>query len=197
MFKQHRVYDESGISMLPMLLMPFAQLPVTLGMFFAVKRLCALPLKQLHHSSISFLPDLTIPDPYYILPIVSAVLMNLQLSVRVSSPRYYELFFLVSNAIWASDMAVTADCTTEQSTHCHAPNVKFTAFISEDPAPTARACDGLRLRIGCALAPMLPVPATTATTVRTSGKIQSGAARRRVSFVMISCSTGTESSAGT
>jgi len=92
--KQRRVYDESGVSMLPMLLMPFAQLPVTLGMFFAVKRLCALPLEQLHHSGVSFLPDLTVPDPYYVLPIVSAVLMNLQLSVS------------------ASDMAASADRTT-------------------------------------------------------------------------------------
>lgn len=84
--KQRRVYEESGVSMLPMLLMPFAQLPVSLGMFFGVKRLCALPLEQLHQSGVSFLPDLTLADPYYVLPIVSAVLMNLQLSVRICSP---------------------------------------------------------------------------------------------------------------
>ena len=84
--KQRRVYEESGVSMLPMLLMPFVQLPVTLGMFFGVKRLCALPLEQLHQSGVSFLPDLTVADPYYVLPIASAVLMNLQLSVRIFSP---------------------------------------------------------------------------------------------------------------
>jgi len=71
--KQRRVYEESGVSMLPMLLMPFVQLPVTLGMFFGVKRLCALPLEQLHWSGVSFLPDLTVADPYYVLPIASAV----------------------------------------------------------------------------------------------------------------------------
>ncbi|KAI0248363.1 60Kd inner membrane protein-domain-containing protein [Lactifluus subvellereus] len=92
--KQRRVYEESGVSMLPMLLMPFVQLPVTLGMFFGLKRLCVLPLEQLHWSGVSFLPDLTIPDPYYVLPIASAVLMNLQLLVS------------------ASDMAATADRTT-------------------------------------------------------------------------------------
>jgi YidC/Oxa1 family membrane protein insertase len=80
--KQRKVYEESGVSMLPMLLMPFVQLPVTLGMFFAVKRLCALPLEQLHWSGVSFLPDLTVPDPYYVLPIAAAVLMNVQLRVR-------------------------------------------------------------------------------------------------------------------
>jgi YidC/Oxa1 family membrane protein insertase len=84
--KQRKVYEETGVSMLPMLLMPFVQLPVTLGMFFGVKRLCVLPLEQFHWSGVSFLPDLTVPDPYYILPIASAVLMNLQLHVRPSPP---------------------------------------------------------------------------------------------------------------
>ena len=82
--KQRRVYEESGVSMLPMLLMPFVQLPVTLGMFFGVKKLCALPLEQLHWSGVSILPDLTVPDPFYVLPIAAAVLMNVQLRVRIS-----------------------------------------------------------------------------------------------------------------
>ena len=80
--KQRRVYEESGVSMLPMLLMPFVQLPVTLGMFFGVKRLCTLPLEQLHWSGVSFLPDLTVADPFYVLPVAAAVLMNVQLKVR-------------------------------------------------------------------------------------------------------------------
>ena len=42
-----KVYEESGMSVLPMLV-PFVQLSVTLGMFFGVKRLCTLPPKQLH-----------------------------------------------------------------------------------------------------------------------------------------------------
>ncbi|KAN0134340.1 cytochrome oxidase [Lactarius tabidus] len=92
--KQRRVYEESGVSMLPMLLLPFVQLPVTLGMFFGVKKLCVLPLEQLHWSGVSFLPDLTVADPLYMLPIAAAVLMNVQLKVG------------------ASDMAATADRTT-------------------------------------------------------------------------------------
>ena len=79
--KQRRVYEESGVSMLPMLLMPFVQLPVTLGMFFGVKKLCTLPLEQLHWSGVSFLPDLTVADPFYVLPVAAAVLMNVQLKV--------------------------------------------------------------------------------------------------------------------
>ncbi|KAI9508358.1 60Kd inner membrane protein-domain-containing protein [Russula earlei] len=92
--KQRRVYEESGVSMIPMMMMPFVQLPVTLGMFFGIKRLCALPVEQLHWSGVSFLPDLIVPDPYYVLPIASAVLMNLQLSAG------------------AGDMVATADRAT-------------------------------------------------------------------------------------
>ena len=90
--QQRKVYEESGVSMLPMLLMPFVQLPVTLGMFFGIKHLCTLPLEQLHWSGVSFLPDLTVPDPYFILPIASAVLMNLQLHVRASPPSVLNYF---------------------------------------------------------------------------------------------------------
>ena len=82
--KQHRVYEESGVTMLLLLLLPFVWLPVTLGMFFGVKRLRGLLLEQLHSSSVLILPDLTVPDPFYVLLIAAAVLMNAQLSVRAS-----------------------------------------------------------------------------------------------------------------
>jgi YidC/Oxa1 family membrane protein insertase len=108
--KQRKVYEESGVSMLPMLLMPFVQLPVTLGMFFGVKGLCALPLEQLHWSGVSFLPDLTVPDPYYILPIVSAVLMNVQLHVRASPPSVLcgtiPLTDLIPSCLYSSAQAI-------------------------------------------------------------------------------------------
>jgi hypothetical protein len=38
------VYEKSGVSML---LLPFMQLHVALGMLFGVKKLCTLPLEQL------------------------------------------------------------------------------------------------------------------------------------------------------
>ena len=63
--EQCKVYEESGVSMLPMLLIPFVPVPVTLGMFFGVKHLCTLPLEQFHWTGVSFLPDPT--DPYYVL----------------------------------------------------------------------------------------------------------------------------------
>lgn len=79
--KQRMIYEKAGVSMVGMAILPIVQLPVTLGMFFGVKKLCDFPLEQLKHSGVSFLPDLTLADPTGILPVVSAVAMNIQLTL--------------------------------------------------------------------------------------------------------------------
>lgn len=79
--KQRMVYERIGVSMGSMALMPFVQLPVTLGMFFAIKKLCDLPLEQLKWSGVDILPDLTAADPTHVLPVLCAVGKNIQLSV--------------------------------------------------------------------------------------------------------------------
>jgi YidC/Oxa1 family membrane protein insertase len=66
------VYEDiEGMSMLPMSLMALVQVPVTLGVFFGVKHLCAeacaLTFEQFQQSDVSSLPDLTVLDPYYVL----------------------------------------------------------------------------------------------------------------------------------
>lgn len=79
--QQKKIYEEAQVSMLQPLLVPALQLPLSLGMFFGVKRLCELPLQQLQVGGLSFLPDLTVADPTYLLPIAMAALINVQLSV--------------------------------------------------------------------------------------------------------------------
>ncbi|KAL6302584.1 60Kd inner membrane protein-domain-containing protein [Sparassis latifolia] len=82
--KQQMIYKKCGVSMGQMALLPFVQLPVTLGMFFGVKKLCDLPLEQLKISGLDILPNLTVADPTYMLPVAAAVLMNLQLRVSMA-----------------------------------------------------------------------------------------------------------------
>jgi membrane protein insertase Oxa1/YidC/SpoIIIJ len=79
--KQKKIYQDAGVSMGPMLLSPLIQLPVTLGLFFGVKKMCTLPVEQLKQSGLAILPDLTVPDPYFVLPILATALINLQISV--------------------------------------------------------------------------------------------------------------------
>ncbi|KAJ8489373.1 hypothetical protein ONZ45_g13615 [Pleurotus djamor] len=78
--KQKKIYGDAGVSMWKMLVTPFVQLPVTLGIFFGLKKMCNLPVEQLKDSGVSWLPDLTVPDPYGVLPWALMLVVNLQIS---------------------------------------------------------------------------------------------------------------------
>ncbi|GLB44536.1 putative 60Kd inner membrane protein [Lyophyllum shimeji] len=79
--KIRKLYSDAGVSMGATALVPFVQIPVTLGMFFGVKKMCELPVPQLKDSGVSILPDLTTPDPYMALPVLLCAAVNMQISV--------------------------------------------------------------------------------------------------------------------
>lgn len=79
--QQKKVYEDAGVSMLAPLLTPLIQFPVSLGLFFGIKRLCEFPLEQMKVGGIGWITDLTVPDPTYLLPLAMAALVNVQLSV--------------------------------------------------------------------------------------------------------------------
>ncbi|OSD00024.1 hypothetical protein PYCCODRAFT_1446472 [Trametes coccinea BRFM310] len=81
--RQKMIYEKAGVSIAGMAVAPFVQLPVTLGMFFGVKKLCDLPVEQLKYSGFEWVPDLTAVDPTWTLPIIATVLMNVQISVSM------------------------------------------------------------------------------------------------------------------
>lgn len=62
-------------------LIGFLQLPITFGIFFAVKKICDLPVEQLKYSGFEMFPDLTVTDPTLMLPIAMTVAVNAQLLV--------------------------------------------------------------------------------------------------------------------
>ncbi|KAG6827748.1 hypothetical protein H0H92_010570 [Tricholoma furcatifolium] len=79
--KMRKTYKDAGVSMGATALVPFVQIPVTLGLFFGVKKMCELPVMQLMNSGVSFLPDLTVADPYMALPILLCAAVNLQIHI--------------------------------------------------------------------------------------------------------------------
>ncbi|KAF8626665.1 hypothetical protein AX15_004756 [Amanita polypyramis BW_CC] len=79
--KMKKMYQDAGVSMGITALSPFVQIPVTLGMFFGVKTICQHPVPQLQNSGLDILPDLTVPDPYMVLPIALCAMVNAQISV--------------------------------------------------------------------------------------------------------------------
>ncbi|KAG2361014.1 hypothetical protein BDR07DRAFT_1335097 [Suillus spraguei] len=88
--KRQKIYEQAGAQVLPSIIMPFVQIPVTLGLFLAVRKMTMLPVEQLKQSGVSFLPDLTMSDPYYILPILSTVAINIQMSVMKGDVNFAE-----------------------------------------------------------------------------------------------------------
>jgi len=79
--KIRKLYSDAGVNMGATALVPFVQIPVTLGMFFGVKKMCDLPVAQLTQSGLDILPNLTVADPYMILPIAVCAAVNLQISL--------------------------------------------------------------------------------------------------------------------
>ena len=87
MQKVSKAYKDAGVNIFGASLMPMAQLPVAIGLFLGVQRMCSLPVEQLKHSGMSFMPDLTLVpgteafDPFYIVPVLGVLALNYQLKV--------------------------------------------------------------------------------------------------------------------
>ncbi|KAF6741618.1 60Kd inner membrane protein-domain-containing protein [Ephemerocybe angulata] len=79
------LYKEAGVNPITGMILPnFAQLPITIGMFFALKRMGDLPVPQWHDAGVGswfWANDLTMMDPTYILPAIFAAMVNIQISV--------------------------------------------------------------------------------------------------------------------
>ena len=75
---------EHNINPAKPLVIPLMQFPVFLSIFYALEWMSKTPFPQLKEGGFSWVTDLTVTDPYYILPITSMILTNLV--VRVSRP---------------------------------------------------------------------------------------------------------------
>ncbi|KAJ3538841.1 hypothetical protein NMY22_g5000 [Coprinellus aureogranulatus] len=79
------LYAEVGVNPITGLMLPnVAQLPITIGLFFALKRICTHPVEQLKDGGVGswfWANDLTAMDPYYILPAIFTAMINLQITV--------------------------------------------------------------------------------------------------------------------
>ena len=85
-------YAKNNINPLAAMI-PLIQMPITLGLFFGVKKLCVL--EQLQISGLSLLPDLTIPDPTYVLPAIMLAAIHTQIHVSKASPFFHILLKLL------------------------------------------------------------------------------------------------------
>lgn len=87
-------YEKLGVSPLGGLV-GFLQLPITFGIFFAVKKMCDLPVEQMKISGLEMFPDLTVTDPTLVLPIAMTLAVNAQLLVCL----FFYLMFLLEQFV--------------------------------------------------------------------------------------------------
>lgn len=76
-----KLMKENDVSPFRPLLMPLVQMPFFLAFFYSLRKLADLPLPQLKDGGFGWVTDLTIPDPYFILPVTSMIFTNLVLRV--------------------------------------------------------------------------------------------------------------------
>lgn len=76
LFQQHNAHP------LRSLMMPLVQMPIFISVFFALRSMAKLPVESMKHGGILWFTDLTLPDPYYVLPIVTSLTMLGIIEVR-------------------------------------------------------------------------------------------------------------------
>ncbi|WWC65822.1 uncharacterized protein I303_108444 [Kwoniella dejecticola CBS 10117] len=72
-----QLMKDHNVNPMRALLLPAIQLPIFLTFFNIVRGLANLPLPQLKEGGIGWVTDLTMADPYYILPLTSLLFTNL------------------------------------------------------------------------------------------------------------------------
>ncbi|RKP35319.1 60Kd inner membrane protein-domain-containing protein [Dimargaris cristalligena] len=72
-FELSNLYTKNNCNPTQMIGLMAIQLPVFIGFFLALRSMAELPVPQLLNGGFSWITDLTVADPYYILPVISAV----------------------------------------------------------------------------------------------------------------------------
>ena len=65
------VYQKHNCNPLKMAVMPLIQLPLFLSFFIAIRKMAAVPVESMKSGGALWFTDLTVPDPYYILPVLA------------------------------------------------------------------------------------------------------------------------------
>ncbi len=60
---------------------PLVQLPLGFGMFRLLRSMATLPVPSFEDGGVLWFLDLTVPDPFFVLPLASAAMMYLSLRV--------------------------------------------------------------------------------------------------------------------
>ena len=71
--KMRALFKRYEVNPLKAMIAPIVQLPLFMGMFFGLQKMDRIYPEELAGGGMLWFPDLTVPDPYYILPVLSGV----------------------------------------------------------------------------------------------------------------------------
>lgn len=80
--KQQALMKSAGVNPLASFGIMAAQMSTQFGLFLGLRAMLVLPVEQLKSGGFWHLMDLTASDPYFITPVLTTVLINVQLAVR-------------------------------------------------------------------------------------------------------------------
>lgn len=66
-----KLMQDKGYNPIKNLLVPLAQMPIFLSFYFGLRGMANAPVESFHTGGIAWFTDLTIADPYYILPVIT------------------------------------------------------------------------------------------------------------------------------
>jgi len=74
---------KQGVNPLKSAIPPFLQMPFFISMFIGLRGMANCPVDSMKTGGLSWFSDLTVPDPYYILPILTSVTLFVQFYLGV------------------------------------------------------------------------------------------------------------------
>lgn len=77
----------NDVSPIKNMLVPFVQLPVFLSVFVGIRQMANLPVQSMTTGGAAWFTDLTIPDPYYALPLITMATFFITIELGVDGVR--------------------------------------------------------------------------------------------------------------
>ncbi|ODN02278.1 Mitochondrial inner membrane protein OXA1L [Orchesella cincta] len=78
---------EKDISPFKSMLVPLAMAPVFISCFFGLRKMANLPVESMKLGGLFWFMDLTVPDPYYLLPLLTSVTVWITLEIGADGVR--------------------------------------------------------------------------------------------------------------
>lgn len=86
-FELQTFMNEKGVNPLKNMIVPLLQAPVFMSFFFGLKAMANAPVASMQYGGLFWFTDLTIADPYYLLPILTSVTMWATIELGTDSAR--------------------------------------------------------------------------------------------------------------